>query len=198
MFLLPALFVAQVLFYQTAYFQRVSWHEDRTAPLAVTAEWTPNKTYSPEIESGIAALSRSDADKVAFLRARGIPIHVISRAQMALSGCPAGSLGCTRHTDSSINVAAAAAATPVSLAVVLSHELTHCRLHDQVLGGTVASVWHRLLWRNEEATAHVAGLETAARLRLPLSGGPLSGWWFEYLLWYWPAATLLLSGLGAC
>ena len=116
---------------------------------------------------------------------------------MALSGCPGGSLGCTRHIDSSINVAAAAAAAPVSLAVVLSHELTHCRLHDQVLGRVVASLWRRLLWRNEEATAHAAGLETAARLCMPLSGGPLSGWWFEYLLWYWPAATLLLSGLAS-
>lgn len=60
---------------------------------------------------------------------------------------------------------------------------------------TVPSVWSRLLWRNEEAKAHVAGLETARHLGLPLSSGPLAGWWFEYLVWYWPAATLLLSGL---
>ncbi len=197
LFLLPALFVAQVLFYQTAYFLRTSWREDRTAPLAVTAEWKPNKTHSPDIESGIAALSRSNPDKVPFLTSTRYP-HPRSLpgadGPVRLS-CwfprlhPSHRLQHQRRCGS--------AATPVSLAVVLSHELTHCRLHDQVLGGTVASIWHRLLWRNEEATAHVAGLETAARLRLPLSGGPLSGWCFEYLLWDWPAATLLLSGLAS-
>ena len=195
--MLPSLFVAQVLFYQTLYFQRASWHEDTTAPLAVTKEWKPNRTYSPEIERGIDALSHSDSDQVTFLRERGISINVLTPAQMAVSGCPAGSIGCTRHSDSSINVAAAAAASPVSLAVVLSHELTHCRLHDQSLGMTVPGFWSRLLWRNEEAKAHVAGLKTAGRLDLPLSGGPLTGWWFEYLVWYWPAATLLLSGLAS-
>ena len=197
LFLLPSLFVAQMLFYQTLYFQRASWHEDTTAQLAVTKEWEPNRTYAPEIERGISALAQSDPEKVAFLRERGIPIHVLTPAQMAVSGCPAGSIGCTKHTDSSINVAAAAAMSPVSLAVVLSHELTHCRQHDKVLGMAVPSVWNRLLWRNEEAKAHVAGLTTAARLNLPLSGGPLTGWWFEFLVWYWPAATLLLSSLAS-
>ena len=197
LFLLPSLFVAQVLFFQTLYFQRWSWHEDRTPPLTVTKEWQPNQVYSPEIERGIAALSQSDPDKVTFLRERGIPIHVLTPAEMALSGCPSGSIGCTRHADSSINVIAAAAVSPVSLAVVLSHELTHCRLHDQRIGMSVPSVWSRLLWRNEETKAHVAGLTTACRVRLPLSGGPLTGWLFEYLVWYWPAATLLLSGLAS-
>lgn len=197
LFLLPSLFVAQVLFYQTLYFQRASWHEDKTPPLTVTKQWEPHRTYSPEIERGISALSGSDPEKVTFLRERGIPINVLTPAQMAVSGCPAGSIGCTRHADSSINVVAAAAGSPISLAVVLSHELTHCRLHDQRLGMTVPSFWSRLLWRNEEATAHVAGLTTAGRLGLPFSGGPLAGWWFEYLVWYWPAATLLLSGFAS-
>ena len=197
LFLLPALFVAQVMFYQVVYFERVSWHEDKTPPLAVTSDWVPNRTYSPEIERGIAALSLSDPEKVSFLRDRGIPIHVITPTQMAASGCPAGSIACTRHADSSINVVASAASSPVALAVVLSHELTHCRIHDKVLGLAVPSVWNRLLWRNEESKAHVAGLTTARRLGLPLSGGPLTGWWLEYLIWYWPAGTLLLAGIAS-
>ncbi len=55
LFLLPSLFVAQVLFFQSLYFQRWSWHEDRTPPLTVTKEWQPNQVYLPEIERGIAA-----------------------------------------------------------------------------------------------------------------------------------------------
>ncbi len=197
LFLLPVLFVAQVLFYETAGLQRASWHEDTTAPLLVTKEWIPNRVYSPKIERGILALSQSNPDKVRFLRERGIPIHILTPEQMALSGCPTGSIGCTRHTDSSINVMAAAAVSPVSLAVVLSHELTHCRLHDQASGMTVPSVWSRLIWRNEESKAHVAGLVTARRLQLPQLSGPLAGWWFDYLVWFWPAASMLLSGLAS-
>ena len=194
LFLLPSLFVAQVLFYETAGLQRASWHEDTTAPLLVTKEWIPNRVYSPEIERGILALAQSDPEKVRFLRERGMPIHLLTPAQMASSGCPSGSIGCTRHTDSSINVLAAAALSPVSLAVVLSHELTHSRLHDSTQGMAVPSPWRRLFWRNEESQAHVAGLTTARRLRLPLSSGPLTGWWFDYLVWFWPAASMLLSG----
>ena len=195
LFLLPSLFVAQVLFYETVGLERASWHEDTTAPLLVTKEWIPNRVYSPEIERGILALAQSDPEKVRFLRERGMPIHLLTPAQMASSGCPAGSIGCTRHTDSSINVMAAAAMSPVSLAVVLSHELTHCRLHDNVLGMAVPSPWSRLFWRNEESKAHVAGLTTARRLRLPLSCGPLTDWWFDYLVWFWPAASMVLSGV---
>lgn len=164
LFLLPSLFVAQVLFYQTVALQRASWHEDTTPPLTVTSEWKPDRTYSPEIERSIAALSQSDPDKVKFLRERGIPIHILTPAQMAVSGCPPSSIGCTRHADSSINVVAGAAVSPVSLAVVLSHELTHCRLHDKALGMAVPRVWSRLLLRNEESKAHVAGLSTAQHL----------------------------------
>ena len=197
LFLLPSLFVTQVLFYETASLQRASWHEDTTGPLVATNEWIPNRVYSAEIERGILALSQSDPAKVSFLRERGIPIHLLTPAQMASSGCPAGSIGCTRHTDSSINVVATAAVFPVSLAVVLSHELTHCRLHDKALGLVVPSPWSRLFWRNEESQAHVAGLTTARRLRLPLSCGPLTSWRFDYLVWFWPAASMLLSGLAS-
>ncbi len=80
-----------------------------------------------------------------------IPIHILTPAQMAVSGCPVGSIGCTRHAGSSINVVAVATTSPVSFAVVLSHELTHCRLHDKTLGMAVPSGWSRLLWRNEES-----------------------------------------------
>lgn len=197
LFLLPSLFVAQVLFYQTLALQRASWHEDATPPLTVTSEWKPDRTYSPEIERGIAALSQSDPDKVNFLRERGIPIQIVTPAQMAVSGCPPGSIGCTRHADSSINVVAGAAVSPVSLAVVLSHELTHCRLHDKALGMAVPKLWSRLLLRNEESKAHVAGLRTARHLGLPSSCGPLTGWWFDYLIWFWPAASVVLFGLAS-
>ncbi len=57
---------------------------------------------------------------------------------MAVSACPVGSIGCTRHANSSINVVAAAA-TSGSFAGVLSHELTHCRLHDKALAMAVSS-----------------------------------------------------------
>ena len=134
-------------------------------------------------------------DEVRFLRGRGIPIHILTPEQMNLSGCPNGSIGCTRHIDSSINVMAAAASSPVSLAVVLSHELTHCRLHDQAADLTVPSAWSRLFWRNEESKAYVAGLVTARRLQLPQLSGPLAGWWFDYLVWFWPAGSMLLSGV---
>lgn len=194
LFLLPSLFVAQVLFYQTLGQQKGSWHEEASPALAVTNEWRPNQTYTPQIEKGIAALGQSDPAKVQFLRERGIPIHILTPAQMALSGCPVGSLGCTRHTDSSINVIERAAQTPISLAVVLSHELTHCRLHDQRLGAAVPKAWSRLLLRNEESQAHVAGLRTAQHLGLPLSGGPLAGWWFDFLVWFWPAGSLVFFG----
>jgi len=197
LFLLPSLFVAQVLLFQTAALQHASWHEDTSSPLTVTSEWTPGRTYSPEIERALRALSWSDPDKVQFLRERGIPIHILTPAQMAVSGCPAGSIGCTRHTDSSINVVAAAATSPISLAVVLSHELTHCRLHDKAVGMTVPSGWRRLLWRNEESQAHVAGLTTARHLGLPFSSGPLTGWWFDYLVWFWPAASMVISGVAS-
>lgn len=195
LFLLPSLFVAQVLFYETLALQRASWHEDTTPPLMTTNDWKPNRTYSPAIEAGIAALSQSDPDKVTFLRKRGIPIHILTPAQMAVSGCPTGSIGCTRPSDASINVAAGAAVSPVSLAVVLSHELTHCRLHDKAPGMAVPTVWSRLLLRNEESKAHVAGLRTARDLHLPLSSGPLTGWWFDYLVWFWPAGSVALFGL---
>jgi hypothetical protein len=194
--LLPALFVAQTLFYETAGLQRRSWHEDTSSPLEVTREWIPNRVYSLEIERGVSVLAQSDPEKVRFLRERGIPIHILIPEQMALSGCPTGSIGCTRHTDSSINVIAAAV-SPVSLAVVLSHELTHCRLHDLASGMTVPSAWTRLFWRNEESNAHVAGLATARRLQLPQFHGPLAGWWFDYLVWFWPAATMFMSGVAS-
>jgi len=197
LFLLPSLFVAQVLFYETLALQRASWHEDTTPPLTVTSEWKPNRTYSPEIERGITALSQSDPEKVLFLRKRGIPIHILTPAQMAVSGCPTGSIGCTSHADSSINVIPGAATSPVSLAVVLSHELTHCRFHDKALGMAVPSAWSRLLLRNEESKAHVAGLTTARHLGLPLSCRPLTGWWFDYLVWFWPAASILVFGLAS-
>ncbi len=196
-FLLPSLFVAQVLFYQTLAQQRASWHEDTSPTLAVTKEWRPNQTYTPQIERGIAALAQSDPAKVQFLRQRGIPIHILTPAQMAVSGCPVGSIGCTRHIDSSINVIEGAAQTPISLAVVLSHELTHCRCHDERLGMAAPKAWSRLLLRNEESQAHVAGLTTARHLGLPLSCGPLTGWWFDYLVWFWPAASIVLFGLAS-
>jgi len=187
--------VAQVLLFQTAALQHASWHEDTTPSLTVTREWKAGRTYSPEIERALLALFSSDPDKVQFLRERGIPIHILTPAQMAVSGCPIGSIGCTRHADSSINVVAAAATSPVSLAVVLSHELTHCRRHDKALGMAVPSVWSRLLWRNEESQAHVAGLTTARQLGLPFSCGPLTAWWLDYLVWFWPAASIVFSGL---
>ena len=195
LFLLPTVFIAQVMCYQVAYFTRWSWHEDRSGPLTATAEWKPYRTYTPEIERSLALLSHSDPDKVRYLRERGIPIHILTAQQMAVSGCPAGSLGCTRHADSSINVISVAGSDSTALAVVLSHELTHCQIHDAVRGSSPVSTWKHLLWRGEEANAHVAGLATAWDLRLPLRGGPLSGWWLEYLVWFWPAGTFLLSGL---
>ena len=112
------------------HFQDVSWHEDQEPPLTVTSEWRPNRAYSPEIEAAIRALSQSDPDKVGFLRARGIPIHVLTPQQMAVSGCPPHSLGCTRHSNSTINILANAAASPKAAATVLSHELTHAAIHD--------------------------------------------------------------------
>jgi len=87
-FLFSTVFVLQVVFWTTFNFQQSSWKRDIQKPLTVTSEWHPNRLYEPSIEAGFTALSTTDPEKVAFLRSRGIPIHILSKQQMALSGCP--------------------------------------------------------------------------------------------------------------
>jgi len=192
-FLFPTVFLAQVLCWLVIHFQDVSWHEDAGPELAVTSEWKPNKRYAPEVEAAIRALSVSDPGKVQFLRERGIPIHVLTPAQMALSGCPPRSLGCTRKANSSINMLDIAGDYPDAAAAVLSHELTHAAFHDARSPKPERSFLQRLFWRNEESEAHVAELATARRLHVPMWGGPLAGWPLEYLVWYSPSGSFLIA-----
>ncbi len=193
LFLMPMLLVSAAVFYETAYFQRTSWHEDQHRVLRPTADWLPGRVYSPEVEQALAVLAKTDPEKVAFLRSRGIPIHVLTPGQMALTGCSRSSLACTELATSTLNVSARVVNSPKSLAAVLSHELTHCRYHDAAGPVAPASLARRLLWRNEETTAHVAGIMTAYHAGLPAFNGPLAGWWLEFLFWFWPVGTILAS-----
>ncbi len=192
--LLPTVFLAQVIFWASLHFQNTSWPQDYKPPLSVTAAWRPNHVYSPEIEAAIHNLSETDPVKVAFLRERGIPVYVLTPQQMAVSGCPLRSLGCTRHANSSINVLSIAAAFPKVGAMVLSHELTHAAFHDARSPRPMLGVWQRLFWRNEETYAHLAGLRTARLLHLPVWSGPQPLWPAEYLVWYWPLACVVITG----
>ena len=193
-FLFPTVFLAQVIFWASLHFQNASWPEDYKPPLAVTAEWQPNRIYDPQIEAAIRALSQSDPGKVAFLRERGITVNVLTPQQMALSGCPPRSLGCTRRSNSSINILSFAAEMPQVGAMVLSHELTHVGFHDARSPKPRLGLFHRLVWRNEETYAHLAGLRTAHQLHLPVWSGPQPLWPLEYLVWYWPLGCLVITG----
>ena len=197
LYLLPCAFISLVLCFEVVTVIHASWHEDFEVRLIPSPEWKPNRVYSSEIEAALTALTHTDPIKVEYLRQRGIPIHILTRIQMARTGCPESSLGCTRSANASINVIDRAADTSKDLAVVLAHELTHCRFHDSIDPIPPRSFLQRLLWRNEEAEAHVAGISTARRIGLPYMTGPLSGWWFEYLVWFWPAATFLITGLAS-
>lgn len=192
-FLFPTVFLAQVLCWMVVHFEDASWHEDGGPELAVTSDWKPNQRYAPEIEAAIRALSVSDPGKVQFLRERGIPIHVLTPAQMAVSGCPPRSLGCTRKANSSINLLDIAGNYPDAAASVLSHELTHAAFHDARSSKAERSLPLRVLWRNEESEAHVAELATARRLHVPMWSGALAGWPLEYLVWYCPSGSFLIT-----
>lgn len=193
-FLLPTVFLAQVIFWASLHFQNTSWQEDSKPPLAVTAAWQAGRVYSPEVEAAIDDLSKTDPAKVAFLRERGIPVNVLTPREMALSGCPPRSLGCTRRANSSINILSIAAVTPEVGAMVLSHELTHAAFHDVRSPTPRLGVWKRLFWRNEETYAHLAGLRTARQLHLPVWSGPQPLWPAEYLVWYWPLGCVVITG----
>lgn len=191
--LIPMIFILQVFFWVSVRFQLASWREDAGPPLRMTPEWVPGRRYSAEIESALQLLSVSDPSKVAYLRSYGVPIHVLTPAEMAVSGCPAGSLGCTRKANSSINVNALAIGQDRALASILSHELTHVQIHDPLHPQPERSLAQRIFGRNEEADAHVAGLRTANRLHVPEWRGILGGWPVEYLVWYWPFGTFLYT-----
>lgn len=193
--LIPTVFLLQVFFWVSIQFQIRSWHEDTGPRLRRTSEWLPGRTYAPEIEAALRLLQCSDAGKGSYLRSRGVPIHVLTPAVMAASGCPAGSLGCTRKANSSINVLSRTVNQPAALAAVLSHEITHVMTHDPDDPPPTRSVLRRIFGRNEEATAHVAGIRTAKALHVPQWGGVLGGWALEYLVWYWPFGTLLYTVL---
>ena len=193
--LFPVLFLASLLCYETIYFQSASWKENPHMLLRPTPEWIPNRVYPVAVERALQKLSTTDPDKVLFLRARGIPIHVLSPGKMAEAGCSPTALGCTRLENATLNVHERAADSPAALAVVLSHELTHCRYHDAIQVQPPSSLLRRVFWRNEETEAHVEGLATARRLDISSVRGPLAGWWIEYLFWFWPAATVFLSSL---
>ena len=187
------MFLLQVFLWVSVQFQLRSWHEDNGPRVHRTGDWLPGRIYTPQVEGALRLLQGSDPSKVFYVRTRGVPIYVLTPAEMAASGCPAGSLGCTRKANSSINVLSRAIHQPEALAVVLSHEITHVETHDPDSPTPVRSLSQRIFGRNEEATAHVAGLRTARLLHVPQWGGVLGGWPLEYLVWYWPFGTLLYT-----
>ena len=191
--LIPMIFIMQVFFWVSVRFQLSSWPEDDGPPLRMTAEWIPGRQYPPEIEQALQLLARSDPSKVTYLRSYGVPIHALTPREMAVSGCPAGSLGCTRKANSSVNVNALALGQSPALAAILSHEIAHVQTHDPIHPLPKRSLLQRIFGRNEEATAHVAGLRTANRLHVPEWRGILGGWPIEYLVWYWPFGTFLYT-----
>lgn len=192
-FLLLAVFFLQLFFWITVRFQVSSFHTDDGPVLRPTPAWQPGQRYTAPIEAGLAALAVSDPDKVGYVRSRGLPIYILTLPEMAHSGCPPKSLGCTRKANSSINVLDTVPVSTVATASVLSHEITHAEHHDLKAPMPPASLPTRLFLRNEEAQAHIAGLRTSAALHVPYWSGPLAGWPLEYLVWYWPFGTIVYT-----
>ena len=88
LYLLPSAFIGLVLCFEVVTVIHASWHEDFEARLIPSSEWKPNRVYSSEIEAALTVLTRTDPAKVEYLRERGIPIQVLTRTQMARTGCP--------------------------------------------------------------------------------------------------------------
>jgi hypothetical protein len=101
-------------------------------------------------------------------------------------------LACIELDRSQIDVLASGKFDTPELAAALEHELFHCEHHDWQAPRPVRPLLSRLLWGDEEAEAHRASLKAARGLGVPLFGGSMKALGLDYILWFWPAGTMVL------
>jgi hypothetical protein len=190
--LLAGLLVTVCIAAVTIRAQQRSWQRDFLGPLPRPVKWQATQPQPKAIERALKLLEAVEPEKVVYLEKRGIPVFLATETAMVWAGCTPGDWACTEYAHSRIDISNSIVLSPRELAVVLSHEITHCQTHDPLSIHTPNSLWYRLLWRNEEATAHIASLSTARRLHLPLFHTALTAWWLDYMLYFWPAGTTVL------
>jgi Zn-dependent protease with chaperone function len=178
--------------------------EHRGAIATSRDDWHSGRTYAPTIEDGIAILARYAPDQAAYLRQSGMPIEILDTAHMNAIGMAPSRLAETMERTGNIYINGNTTQTPVHIAAALYHELVHIQYGDPASGFLGRSLGSRILGRNEEADAHMRGLNFAWKLHtvypdtakwIVATPYPLGFWIIclalEILTYFWPLGTVL-------
>jgi len=159
------------------------------------ATWQPGRSYSSQIESGLAVLAEYAPAQAAFVRQYGMPISLTRNLSRGINGL-------TSEDTGEILVREFSGETSEQIAAIIYHELVHVQagLHNPEV--YEANIAKRILTRNEEAIAHMRTLmfleghksTFAAVEEWAIYGGwphGRAGLAAEYVLYYWPLGTFL-------
>jgi hypothetical protein len=132
-----------------------NWWVDGQAMHRITADWQPDRHYSPDLEEALSILGRMEPDEVLYIRSRGYPVSFVPGSPDRKADTTASGV---------IEIPYKFQGHPAELAVLLSHEIVHEMHHDPFLKPSEYSVWRRLIWHQEEEVAHNTDLYVAMRL----------------------------------
>ena len=145
------------------------WYGDWRGHVENKSSWIPLRSYSPQIEGGLALLARVNPAQNEYIRHNGVPIRSAEDEVFARAGFPTWVHAYTEDQSGTIFIRQRMTADPAIVAAILSHEVVHVEHGDPLHPFAYHSRWRHMLLRGEEAEAHLSGDWTLFQLT-PLSG----------------------------